>query len=216
MNPCRALSSYTFGSSGLPIPKSGLEYSIKVVAMAFSVSSSTKFEISASVMCLVVDTKYASRLCDCKLKIEFYLSPTTYLQVFKELMSKTEHLQQPVRQTYIQRWSREHKIRGQGHKKKSEAKAKDSLSEGRHSRGQGQERSRPRTKDTSVSALQNKRSSQKFFRKSQKKKRSSQKFFQAISTKKRFPKNFSSAPQNFNNSKNSAVLEPRTGQFSRT
>ena len=42
------------------------------------------------------------------------------------------------------------------------------------------------------------------------------KIFQAISTKKRFPKNFLSAPQNFNNSKNSAVLEPRTGQFSRT
>ena len=42
------------------------------------------------------------------------------------------------------------------------------------------------------------------------------KIFQAISTKKRFPKNFSSAPQNFNNSKNSAVLEPRTGQFPRT
>ena len=42
------------------------------------------------------------------------------------------------------------------------------------------------------------------------------KIFQAISTKKRFPKNFSNAPQNFNNSKNSAVLEPRTGQFLRT
>ena len=40
--------------------------------------------------------------------------------------------------------------------------------------------------------------------------------FQAISTKEPFPKNFSSAPQNFTNSKNSAVLEPRTGQFSRT
>ena len=39
---------------------------------------------------------------------------------------------------------------------------------------------------------------------------------QKNSTKKRFPKNFSSASQNFNNSKNSAVLEPRTGQFSRT
>ena len=39
--------------------------------------------------------------------------------------------------------------------KKSEAKAKDSLSEDRHSRGQGQEcsRPRPRTKDTSASAL---------------------------------------------------------------
>ena len=42
------------------------------------------------------------------------------------------------------------------------------------------------------------------------------KIFQVISTKKRFPKNFSSAPQSFNNSKNTAVLEPRTGQFSRT
>ena len=41
--------------------------------------------------------------------------------------------------------------------KKNEAKAKDSLSEDRHSRGQGQEcsRPRPRTKDTSASALQN-------------------------------------------------------------
>ena len=89
--------------------------------------------------------------------------------------------------------------------KKSEAKAKDSLSEDRHSRGQGQECSRPRpmTKDTSASALQ-------------KKKKVFTKIFQAISTKKRFLKNFSSAPQNFNNSKNTAVLEPRTGQFSRT
>ena len=71
--------------------------------------------------------------------------------------------------------------------KKSEAK--DSLSEDRHSRGQGQEcsRPRPRTKDTSASALQKKKK-----------------------------KRFSSAPQNFNNSKNTAVLEPRTGQFSRT
>ena len=64
-----------------------------------------------------------------------------------------------------------------------------------------------------------KRSSQKFFRRSRKKKIKKKvftKIFQAISTKKRFPNNFSSAPQNFNNSKNTAVLEPRTGQFSRT
>ena len=90
--------------------------------------------------------------------------------------------------------------------KKSEAKAKDSLSEDRHSRGQGQEcsRPRPRTKDTSASALQ------------KKKKKVFTKIFQAISTKRRFLKNFSTAPQNFNNSKNTAVLEPRTGQFSRT
>ena len=49
-----------------------------------------------------------------------------------------------------------------------------------------------------------------------KKKKVFTKIFQAISTKKRFPKNFSTAPQNFNFPKNSAVLEPRTGQFSRT
>ena len=89
----------------------------------------------------------------------------------------------------------------------------------------GQTLSRPRTgmleaKDTSASALQKKkkkkkRSSQKFFKRSPKKKVFT-KIFQAISTKKRFPKKFSSASQNFNNSKNNAVLEPRTGQFSRT
>ena len=49
-----------------------------------------------------------------------------------------------------------------------------------------------------------------------KKKKVFTKIFQAISTKNRFPKNFSTAPQHFNFPKNSAVLEPRTGQFSRT
>ena len=63
---------------------------------------------------------------------------------------------------------------------------------------------------------QKKRSSQKFFWRSPPKKRSSQKFFRRSPKKKGLYKNFSSAPQNFNNSKNSAVLEPRTGQFSRT
>ena len=93
--------------------------------------------------------------------------------------------------------------------KKSEAKTKDSLSEDRHSRGQGQEcsRPRPRTKDTNASALQKKRYSQKFFRRSQKK--GLHKNFQAISTKKRFPKNCLSAPQNFNNSKSQKCC-PRT------
>ena len=79
------------------------------------------------------------------------------------------------------------------------SKAKDSLSEDRHSRGQGQECSRPRTQAQVLS-----------------KKKVFTKIFQAISTKKRFQKNFSSASQNFNNSKNSAVLEPRTGQLTRT
>ena len=61
--------------------------------------------------------------------------------------------------------------------KKSEAKAKDSLSEDRHSRGQGQECSRPRTKDTS--ALKKKRrSSRKFFKRSPQK-NVFQKIFQA-------------------------------------
>ena len=64
--------------------------------------------------------------------------------------------------------------------KKSEAKPKDSLSEDRHSRGQGQKCSRPRTKDTSASALQKKkRSSQKFFRRSPQK-NVFQKIFQAL------------------------------------
>ena len=96
-----------------------------------------------------------------------------------------------------------------------EAKAKDSLSEDRHSRGQGQEclRPRPRTKDTSASALQNHKN---FLGDLKKKKKVFTKIFLAISTKKRFPKNFSSASENFSNSKNSAVLEPRTGQFLRT
>ena len=104
--------------------------------------------------------------------------------------------------------------------KKSEAKAKDSLFEDRHSRGQGQEclRLRPKTKNTSASALQKKKKLHKNFSGDlqKKKKKVFTKIFQAISTIKRFPKIFSSTPQNFNNSKNSAVLEPRTGKFSRT
>ena len=105
--------------------------------------------------------------------------------------------------------------------KKSEPK--DSLSEDRHSRSQGQEcsRPRPRTKDTSASALQKKKKKKGLHKNfsgdlQKKKKKVFRKIFQAISTKRRFPKNFSSAPQNFNDSKNSAVLESRTGQFSRT
>ena len=81
-----------------------------------------------------------------------------------------------------QRWSRGHKARDQGQEhKKPEAKAKDSLSEDRHSQGQGQKCSspRPRTKDTSAGALQKKRSSQKFFRRSPQK-NVFQKIFQAL------------------------------------
>ena len=83
----------------------------------------------------------------------------------------------------------------------------------------GQTLSRPRTgmleaKDTSASALQNHKNFLGDLKK--KKKKVFTKIFLAVSTKKRFPKNFSSASQNFSNSKNTAVLEPRTGQFSRT
>ena len=86
------------------------------------------------------------------------------------------------------------KIRGQG--------------QGQPFRGQTLSRPRPRTQ-AQVLSKEKKRSSQKFFRRSPKKK----KVFTKI---QRFPNNFSSASQNFNNSKNSAVLEPRTGQFSGT
>ena len=49
------------------------------------------------------------------------------------------------------------------------------------------------------------------------KKRNLQKFSSGVLNKKKgFQNNFSGDLQNFNNSKNSGVLEPRTGQFSRT
>ena len=96
-----------------------------------------------------------------------------------------------------------------------EAKAKDTKKIRGQGQGQpfrGQTLSRP-----STGMLEAKAKDQGHKRKcSPKKKKVFTKFFQAISTKKRFLKNFSSAPQNFNNSKNIAVLEPRTGQFSRT
>ena len=124
-------------------------------------------------------------------------------------------------------------IRGGVEDTRLEAKAKDTKKIRGQGQGQpfrGQTLSRPRTgmleakaKDQGHKAQvlskkkKKKRSSQKFFRRSQKKKKKVfTKIFQAISTKKRFPKNFSTAPQNFNFPKNSAVLEPRTGQFSRT
>ena len=56
---------------------------------------------------------------------------------------------------------------------------------------------------------------QKIFYAFSKKKRSS-KFFHAIFKKRGLQKFFSRDLQNFNNLKNTAVLEPRTGQFSRT
>ena len=136
------------------------------------------------------------------------------LLTFVRLNLKLKKLQFRTGTTYwlcshYQRWSRGHKARGQGqgHKKNPRPRPRtafprtDTLeAKDRNARGQGQG---PRTQ--SASALQKK-----------KKKKVFTKIFQAISTKKRFSKNFSSAPQNFNIPKYRAVLEPRTGQFSRT
>ena len=115
-----------------------------------------------------------------------------------------------------------------------EAKAKDTKKIRGQGQGQGQPfrgqtLSRPRTgmleakaKDQGHKAQVLSKKKKKNFsgdlqkKKKKKKKKVFTKIFQAISTKKPFPKNFSTAPQNFNFPKNSAVLEPRTGQFSRT
>ena len=80
-------------------------------------------------------------------------------------------------------------------------------------RGQGQgqtlSRPRPRTKDTGASVLQKKGLQKFFFRRSpleENKKRSSQSFREVSGV----------FQQNFNGSTNSAVLEPKTEQFSMT
>ena len=97
--------------------------------------------------------------------------------------------------------------------------AKDSPSEDRPSCGQGQEcsRPRPRTKDTSASVLQKKK---KVFKKIvqaiSKKQKRLQNFFQTFSSNKRLLKFFFRQSTKFQQFKKSAVLEPRTGQFSRT
>ena len=110
--------------------------------------------------------------------------------------------------SHHQRWSRGHKARGQrtAFPRTDTLEAKD-----RNARGQGQGHKRK------CSPKKKKRFQKNFSGDLQKKKRKVfTKIFQALSTKKRFPKNFSSTPQNFNDSKTSAVLKPRTGQFSRT
>ena len=110
-----------------------------------------------------------------------------------------------------------------------EAKAKDTKKIRGQGQGQpfrGQTLSRPRTGMLEAKAKdqghkrkcspKKKKGLHKNFSGDLKKKKGLTKIFQAISTKTRFSKNFSSASQNFNNSKTSAVLEPRTGQFLRT
>ena len=96
-----------------------------------------------------------------------------------------------------------------------EAKAKDTKKIRGQGQGQpfrGQALSRPRT-----GMLEAKAKDQGHKRKYSPKKKGLRKNFSGDLQKKRgLHKHFSSAPQNFNNSKNTAVLEPRTGQFSRT
>ena len=77
MNPCRVLSSYTFGSSGLPISKSVFGYFSKAVAIAFLVSSPTKFEISA---------KWYVLGCRCQV-----CKSTLSLQTEHRALSHTDH-----------------------------------------------------------------------------------------------------------------------------
>ena len=84
------------------------------------------------------------------------------------------------------------------------AKAKD-----RPSRGQGQRRKCSPKKRSSKIFFRRKRSSKNFFTRSprEENKKMSSQIFREVS---------GVFQQNFNSSKNSAVLEPRTGQFSRT
>ena len=96
------------------------------------------------------------------------------------------------------------KIRGQGQPFRGQTtlEAKD-----RNAQGQGHKRK------CSPKIKKKKKGLHKIFQAiSKKKKKDFTKIFQVIFTKIRFPKYFSSAPQNFNNSKNTAVLELRTGQ----
>ena len=148
-------------------------------------------------------------------------------RTWKYILEAKDVLEDSISDYYYQRWSRGHKARGQGqgHKKNPRPRPRtafprtDTLeAKDRNARGQGQG---PRTQSASALQKKKKKGLHKNFsgdlqKKKKKKKKVFTKIFQAISTKKRFPKNFSTAPQNFNFPKNSAVLEPRTGQFSRT
>ena len=98
-----------------------------------------------------------------------------------------------------QRWRRGLKARGQEHQKNPRPRPRTALprtdpleAKNRNARGQGQG---PRTQPQVFS---------------KEKKKVSTKLFQAITRKQRLPKNFSGAPQNFNNSK--IVLSSIRGQ----
>ena len=120
----------------------------------------------------------------------------------------------------LQRWSRGRKARGQGHQKNPRPRPRtafprtDTLeAKDRNARGQG-----PRTRAQVLS--EKKKGLHKNFlgdlQKKKKKKRSSQKFFKRSPQKNVFQKIFQALHKILTIQKNSAVLEPRTGQFSRT
>ena len=117
-----------------------------------------------------------------------------------------------------QRWSRGHKARGQGQGHKKYPRPRTALPrikplEAKHGNALGHGQG-PWTQ-AQVLSKKKKRLQKTFSDDLQKK--AFKICFQAISRKRRLRKVFSGVPQNFNNSKSSAVLEPtRTGQFSRT
>ena len=87
----------------------------------------------------------------------------------------------------------------------------ESWTQGSRLRTQKNPRPRPSTR-----MLEAKAKDQRHKRECFPKKKGLQKFFFGDLKKKRSRKTFLADLQNFNHSKNRAVLEPRTGQFSRT
>ena len=123
-----------------------------------------------------------------------------------------------------QRWSRGHKARGPGqgqeHKEISRPRPRtDPLETKAKDQGHRRKCSQKKVFKNFFQAISKKRSSKFFFRQ----KRSSKFFFRRSlleETKKKvfadFPQGFWRFPKKFQRFKNTAVFEPRTGQFSRT
>ena len=145
----------------------------------------------------------------------FMLSALKHFKKIRNiLIEKKNYLENFI----LQRWSRGHKARGQGqgYKKNPRPTPRTALprtdtleAKDRNARGQGQG---PRTQPQ-VLSKKKKKIFTKIFQAISKKKKVFTKIFQAISTKKRFPKNFSSASQNFNTSKNTAVSSRGQANF---
>ena len=112
-----------------------------------------------------------------------------------------------------QRWSRGHRARGQGQEQKK------IRGQGQGQPFRGQTLSKPRTGMLEAKAQEHrwqvfsKKKSPKFFSGDLPPKRSSTTFFTRLQEKHGLQKFFSSGLQNFNVSKNSAVLDGRQGNF---